>query len=429
MARVPEVLVVDQDPQARFEVKRLVRQIQLTVAGEAAFGTEAVSLASDTQPDVVICGMSKPSERSLQTIEALLDVLPETPIIAYGWQDDVETVRQAMLAGARNFFVMPIEAERLLDSVRSVLEQEERKRLRLSGQTKTLGPRGLTIAIFGAKGGVGKSTIATNLGVALGSTLGQSVVLVDADNSFGDVAAMLDLKPERSIVDLARDVDAVERGNITDYLTRHESGLWVLPAPRESLLWRSLMPDRFRKVVSLLTRRFDVVLIDTAGVLNDLSLAALEEANMVLWITSSDFSSINNSLIGLETLQQLSYPEARIRLMLNIISSDDGVRPSKVEAVLGREFFWHVPYDRQVRLAGQVGRPAVLSDPDCRGAKSIIDLAGVLMGSGPKPAASKSASWRSKLFSRQNGQTKPNGEAKQNGEAASASATPSEGRP
>ena len=399
MARVPEVLVVDQDPQARFELKRLVKQIQLTVAGEAAFGTEAVSAASDVQPDVIICGMSKPSDRSLQTIEALLDVLPETPIIAYGWNDNVETVRQAMLAGARNYFVMPVESEKLLEAIRSVLEHEERKRLRLSGQTKSMGPRGLTISIFGAKGGVGKSTIATNLAVALASRLGQSVALVDADNSFGDVAAMLDIKPDRSIIELVRDVDSVERGAVTDYLARHESGLWVLAAPRESLLWRNVTPDGFRKVINLLTRRFDVVLIDTAGVLGDLPLAALEEANMVLWVTSSDFSSINNSIIGLETLQQLSYPDARVRLMLNIISAEDGVRPSKVESVLGREFFWHVPYDRQIRLAGQVGRPAVLSSPDCRGARSIIELAEALMGTGPKPVA-KPTSWRKKLFTK-----------------------------
>ena len=71
---------------------------------------------------------------------------------------------------------------------------------------------------------------------------------------------------------------------------------------------------------------------------------------------SSDFSSINNSLIGLETLQQLSYPETRIRLMLNIISSEDGIRPAKIEAVLNRQFFWSIPYDRQVRLGGDCAR-------------------------------------------------------------------------
>jgi pilus assembly protein CpaE len=399
MARVPEVLVVDQDPQARFEVKRLVKQAQLVVAGEASLGTEAVTVATETTPDVIVCGVNNPPERSLQTIESLLDVLPETPVIAYGWTDDVEIVRQAVLAGARDYLVMPVDNERILDSVRSVLESEEKKRLRQTGRSRGLGPRGLTIAVFAAKGGVGKTTVVTNVGVALSSFLKQSVVLVDGDNSFGDVAAMLDLKPERTVVDLIRDIETVDRNNIHEYLLQHESGLWVLPAPRESLLWRSVTPDRFRKVLTTLARRFDVVLVDTAGVLNDLSLASLEEANMVLWITSSDFSSINNSLIGLETLQQLSYPESRVRLMLNVTHSDDGVRPAKIEDVLGRRFFWHVPYDRQVRLGGQVGRPAVLSDPGSRGAKSLHELARALMGVGNGKANQKSTSWLS-LFSK-----------------------------
>lgn len=399
MARVPEVLVVDQDPQARFEVKRLVKQAQLVVAGEASLGTEAVTVATEATPDVIVCGVNNPPERSLQTIESLLDVLPETPVIAYGWTDDVQIVRQAVLSGARDYLVMPVDSERILESVRSVLESEEKKRLRQSGQSRGLGPRGLTIAVFAAKGGVGKTTVATNLGVALSSSLKQSAVLVDGDNSFGDVAAMLDLKPERSVVDLIRDIETVDRNNIHEYLLQHESGLWVLPAPRESLLWRSVTPDRFRKVLTTLARRFDVVLVDTAGVLNDLSLAALEEANMVLWITSSDFSSINNSLIGLETLQQLSYPESRIRLMLNVTHSDDGVRFAKIEDVLGRRFFWQIPYDRQVRLGGQVGRPAVLSDPGSRGAKSLHELARALMGVGNGKANRKQTSWLN-LFSR-----------------------------
>jgi len=384
MARVPEVLVVDQDPQARYEVKQLAKHAQLTVAGEAAFGTEAISLAAEVKPDVVVCGISKPPERSLQTIEALLDLLPETPIVAYSWRDDAEVVRKAMMAGARDFFVMPAESERVLESIRGVLEAEERKRMRISGQAKALGPKGLIVCVFGAKGGIGKSTVATNLGVVLSSDLSHSVVLVDGDNNFGDAASMLDLRPEQNIMDLIRDVDTVERSAITDYLTQHESGLWVLPAPRDCLQWRTVTPDRFRKVITLLARRFDVVLVDTAGALGDIPLAALEEANMVLWLTSSDFSSINNSLIALETLQQLSYPESRIRLMLNVTSIDDGVRPSKIEEVLGRQFFWLIPYDRQLRLGGQIGKPVVTTHRDSRGAQSIIQLGQALMGVGPK---------------------------------------------
>jgi pilus assembly protein CpaE len=181
------------------------------------------------------------------------------------------------------------------------------------------------------------------------------------------------------------------------YLTQHESGLWVLPAPREVLQWRSVSPEHFRKVIALMARRFDVVLVDSAGALGDLSLAGLEEANMVLWLTSSDFSSISNSLIALETLQQLSYPDARVRLMLNVTSADDGVRPAKIEEVLNRQFFWLIPYDRQIRLGSQIGKPAVSTHRESRGAQSIIQLAQALMGIAPQPVQKTSSPLR-RLF-------------------------------
>ncbi|HEY5638769.1 MAG TPA: AAA family ATPase [Dehalococcoidia bacterium] len=385
MARVPEVLVVDQDPQGRFEVKQLVKQAQLGFAGEAGFGTEAVSLASEVTPDVIFCGMSSPPERSLRTIEALLDVLPETPVIAYARKEEVEVVRQSMLAGARDFLIVPASVERLIESIQSVLESEERKRLRLSGQSKGLGPKGLVVTVFGAKGGVGKTTVATNLGVALAANLGQSVALVDGDNSFGDVADMLELSAERSIVDVVGDLETLERGNVAECLQEHESGLWVLPAPRDAMQWRNVTPENLRAIVNLLSRRFDIILIDTAAMLSDLSLAALDEASMVLWVTSTDFSSINNSMAGLESLRQMSYPEGRIRLVMNVNSSEDGVRPAKIEEVLKREFFWSIPYDNRVRVGSQIGKPAILASPDSPGSKSLLQLAQAVTGNGAAP--------------------------------------------
>ncbi|MEO7667284.1 MAG: hypothetical protein ABIU97_09680, partial [Dehalococcoidia bacterium] len=96
-----------------------------------------------------------------------------------------------------------------------------------------------------------------------------------------------------------------------------------------------------------------------------------------------DFSSINNSLLGLEALQQMSYPESRIRLVLNVNSPDDGVRPAKIEEVLKRKFFWSIPYDKQVRMGAQVGNPAVIASPDSTGAKALLQLAQAVTGSSP----------------------------------------------
>jgi pilus assembly protein CpaE len=218
---------------------------------------------------------------------------------------------------------------------------------------------------------------------------------MDADSSFGDVADMLELPPERSIIDVIRDIETLERGNIVECLQKHDSGLWVLPAPRDALQWRSVAPGKLRETVHLLASRFDIVLIDTAAMLSDLTLAALEEANMVLWVTSTDFSSINNSLAGLESLRQISYPDGRIRLVLNVTSPDEGVRPAKIEEVLKREFFWTVPYDNRVRVGTQVGKPAILASPDSPGSKALLQLAQAVTGSGPKPGEpkSKEKSW------------------------------------
>jgi MinD-like ATPase involved in chromosome partitioning or flagellar assembly len=154
----------------------------------------------------------------------------------------------------------------------------------------------------------------------------------------------------------------------------------VLSAPRQSLLWREVTPDKLRVAIDLLARQFDIVLIDTAANLGDVSLAALREASMVLWLTSSDFSSINNSLLGLEALQQMQYPDSRIRLILNITSADDSVRASKIEEVLKRKFFWTVPYDKQIRIGSQIGTPAILSAPESSGSRAIASLAEAVTG-------------------------------------------------
>lgn len=384
MAKIPEVLIIDQDGQARYEVKRLVKQSHFTVRGEAGFGTEAVSLALELKPDVVLCGMAEPVARSLQTVDSLLNALPETPIIVYSSSRDIELARQAMLAGARDFLTMPAGREDITRSIVAVLEAEERRRMRVTGQTSSWGARGSIITLFGAKGGVGKTTIAVNLAVALARETTQSVVLIDGDSGFGDVASMLDLPPERSLTDLVRDVAKVTRETLPKYLARHSSGLAVLAAPPQTLGWREVSPDDFRRVLELLSKSHDVVVVDTAGLLNEITLAALEAASLILWVVTTEFASVKDSLRALDALKSLSIPEERIRVMINDIAMLDGVRPQTIEEVLQREAFWQIPFDKKVRYGSQVGEPAVIGNPKAPGARSLVDLAKTVAGVKPQ---------------------------------------------
>jgi len=383
MAKIPAVLVVDQDAKARYDVKRLVKQSHFSIAGDAGFGTDAVSLAVELEPDVVLLGMTNPVVRSLQTVESLLNTLPETPVIVYSSSPDIELARRAMLAGARDFLTMPASAEEVGKSIVAVLESEERRQMRLRGQTAGWGPQGSVITIFGAKGGVGKTTVAVNLAVALREETGQAVALVDGDNGFGDVSGMLDLTPERSIVDLTRDLSKVTRETLPKYLTQHGSGLSVLAAPLQTMSWRSVKPEDFRKAIDLISKSHDIVVVDTAGMLNEITVAALESASLVLWVVTTEYASVRDSLRAMEALRSMSYPEERIRVMVNDLATRDGVRARTIEEALGHEVFWQVPFDQRVRQSSQIGEPAVLRYPSAPGARNLADLARTVVGIRP----------------------------------------------
>ncbi len=383
MAKIPAVLVIDQDAKARYELKKAIKQSNFVIAGEAGFGTEAVSTAVELKPDVVLLGMREPVVRSMQTVESLLNALPETPVIVYSSSRDIDLARRAMLAGARDYLTMPASTDEVGRSIVSVLESEERRQMRLRGQTAAWGPQGSVIAVFGAKGGVGKTTVAVNLAAALVQETGQSIVLVDGDNGFGDVCGMLDMQPERSIVDLARDLSKVTRDTLPKYLMQHSSGLNVLAAPSQTMDWRSIKPDDFRKIMELLSKSHDIVVIDTAGILNDLTLAALQAASLVLWVVTTEFASVRDSLRALEALRSASYPEDRVRVITNDLATRDGVRTTTIEEVMGHEVFWKVPFDQKVRRDSQIGEPAVLKHPLTAGARNLTDLARTVVGIKP----------------------------------------------
>jgi pilus assembly protein CpaE len=382
MARTPSALIVDTDVQARFEAKQVVRASGLTMAGECGFGMEAASTASELQPDVILVGVAEPMERPLQTIESLQTFLPETPILVYSATKELETVRKAMMAGAKDFLAKPIKPETLKNSVLSALLAEEKKRMRQMGQIPSSATAGTIVTIFGAKGGIGKSTVATNLAVSMAQMERSSVCLVDLDNGFADVADMLDMKPERTLFDLVRDLDMIEREDIARYVTRHSLTDLDLMAGPSLLDWRKLHRDDVRRAIELLARNYDTVILDTCGTLNELTEMAVEVATIVLWVTTTEYASVKDSLEAMRILRMLSFSPERIRIVMNAVSTDDAVGAAVVQDALQRDVFWTVPYDKKVRQSTHLGQPAVITAPNSAGAKSLADLARAIVGGG-----------------------------------------------
>jgi pilus assembly protein CpaE len=360
-------------------MKQVLRATGFTFAGESDFGQEALSLATDVRPDVMVVALNEPMERALQTIESLLALLPETPVIAYSQSRDIEAARNAMLAGVRDFLPMPVKPETLRDSIIKSMAAEENRRLRQEGHAGAPPTAGTIITVFGAKGGIGKSTVATNLAVSLAQQ-GTSTVIVDLDTGFGDVTAMLNVTAERHLGDLVRDVDGVDRNELRQYVALHEaSGLDVLASP-PVLEWRGIATDDLRRMIELLARYYDKVVLDTSGSITDVSEVALDVATIVLWVTTTEFTSVRDSIDAMKALEALSLPKERTRILVNSVSADDNVRPKTMQEVLGRDVFWQVPYDKRVRQGTHFGQPISIAAPGSVAAKSFADLATVISG-------------------------------------------------
>ncbi len=380
MPRNLEVVVVDPDVNSRADTTRALTIGRFTVCGEAAYGIDAVSMAREKNPDVIVLSIEEPVARAIQTMGSLADALPDTPIVVYSSQSDAASVRRAMVSGARDYLVKPPRPEELARAIYGVLEQEERRRSRVMGETAATAARGTVVTVFGAKGGIGKTTISTNLAAALAKNSNSSVAIVDMDTRFGDVAIMMDVVVEFSIADVGRNIDTVDRESIRDYLVRHGSGVDILPAPLHPTEWGALHRQHISKVIDLLSQTHDYVVVDTPGAFNELVATALEAANIILLVTSMDIASIKDTALALEMLRAASVSEDKVKLIINHSTASNSLRPEDVERVLDYVVFWRIPYDVAVSNSNQLGQPIVLAKPYARASRAITDIAYALAG-------------------------------------------------
>jgi pilus assembly protein CpaE len=385
MARTPECVVIDPDPGSRADSKRALTLAHFTVVGEAGYGIEAVTVANENTPDIFLISVEEPVARALETMEALGDAVPDVPILAYSALADAASVRRAMVAGARDYLIRPLRPEDLSRAIDGVMEHEEKRRLRSSsGERRETVAHGTIITIFGAKGGIGKTTISTNLATALVRGTGSTVTLVDMDTRFGDVAIMMDVAVEQSIADLARHVDEMDRDTVRDYLVRHHSGVMILPAPLHPTEWRNVTPAQITKIIDLLAQTYDYVVVDTPGTFNEIVAATLEAASIILLVTSMDIASIKDTALALEMLQSASVSEDKVKLMINHSTAANTLREEDVERVLEYKVFWRIPHDLNVATSTQLGQPVIITKPFARVSCSIIDLASALSGTTPE---------------------------------------------
>ena len=237
------------------------------------------------------------------------------------------------------------------------------------------------VAVFSPKGGAGRTTIATNLALALRKETGARVCLVDANLQFGDVGVLLNLNPKnRSIM------DAVERGEpdgdvIDSVVVDHSTGIRVLLAPPSPEGADLVTPQYLRKIVDHLRGTHDYVVVDLPAALNDHSLAVMDAADMILVLSALEITTIKNVRLFLEVADQLEYDRGKIRLVINRADAAQGIRIGDVEASIRRPIDGSIVSDgRLAVLAVNRGVPFVVSHPEGALSRDIFKLARTLAG-------------------------------------------------
>jgi pilus assembly protein CpaE len=329
---------------------------------------------------VVVFGPSYAADHGLAQIEVFTRARPEIGAILVVEQLSTQNLQQALRAGVRDVVSSPADASQLAESVERVAETLTPTAAR-RGAAKPGGEPaggGRVITVFSTKGGSGKSVIASNLAVTLAKRSAGPVVLVDADLQFGDIAVMLKLTPQHTIVDAVTSMDRLDANLLQQLLIKHgPSGVLVLPAPLEPAFADQVSAADVTKIIHLLRSMAEYVVIDTPAQFNDVVLNLLEETDDILLVAGMDIPNIKNVKLGLQTLRLLNIPMAKLRLVLNRANSKVKLDVSEVEKALTIRADALLPSDIVVPQSVNKGVPAVLDSPKSGVARALDQLAGL----------------------------------------------------
>ncbi len=258
------------------------------------------------------------------------------------------------------------------------------------------GRQGTVVTVFSPKGGTGKTAIATNLAAAVAKFEAKKTLLVDLDLQFGDAAIMLGVEPEKTIFDLVVAPGELDSEKLAGYVTHHPCGLEILPAPLRPEDAELVTEAKLARLLEVARESYDVIVVDTSPFFHGPMLATLDRTDELFLLCGLDVPTLKNVKLALQTLEMLSFPRDRIKIVLNRANSKVGMKPSEVDDALGMKVQHLVPSDRVVPLSVNRGKPAVLAEESADFSKALRVLAKAVT---PKPADPKQA--RKRMFSKQ----------------------------
>lgn len=383
------VLIVDDIAETRDNLKRLLHfDTSIEVIAEARTGREAIDLANQQKPDVILMDINMPDMDGITATEAIRKKVPFTQVVILSVQSDPNYMRRAMLVGARDFLTKPPMIDELTSAIRraGAMAHDERQKS-TSGFTTIPGPNGTPVAtpmigkkgkvivIYSPKGGTGRTTIATNLAIAFQSA--EKTCLVDGSLQFGDVAVFLNEQGKNTILDLAPRVDELDPDIVQEVMVSHAtSGLHILAAPPRPEYSEEVDGEQFSKLLQYLRQIYAYIVVDTTSYLTETVQSALDIADLIILLTTQDIPAIKSINLFLGISDATGINRKRILFVMNRYDKRIAITPEKVGESLRQEISLAIPLEeRIVPVSINKGVPFIIDQKASPIARSIFSLA------------------------------------------------------
>lgn len=367
------MLVSKQDSVLRTLRQMIGTDPELEPAAEASGGDAALEKVENTAPDVLVINSSDADTDAINLAERVILRKPRTFVILLAEKLTLEILQNANAAGCHNILPFPADPKELCGFIHRVYNAESGRIAALSSNERVTWSSKV-ITVYGAKGGLGKTTIATNLAIKLAEQ-NKKVAILDLDLQFGDVHIFMDADPKETIADLMQDMASPTIDSIRSYMSIHPSGVHILCAPKSPEYADMISGDRIQSLLSLLRSYYDYVIIDTGANFADSTLSALEASTTILFVTGLDISILKNSKVAMTILESLGLKK-KVRVIINRAVEINSITIADVQRIVDAPILARIPSDYMVAVAAlNQGQPFVQSAPKAKLSLAISDVA------------------------------------------------------
>jgi pilus assembly protein CpaE len=366
-----------RDPNLRKQFEAILRSVE---------GFDIQKPDDTHRPDLLIFELSDTPDKEFQAVNALLNADELGEVFFAAEHSDPSVLLRAIQIGAREFFTLPIDEEEI---GRALGRFKKRWKPKVEEEPEP-GKIGHIINVIGSKGGTGTTTVAVNLAVSLAESKGApSVALIDMNLLFGEIPLFLGIKPSYHWGEITKNITRLDNTFLKNILSLGASGVYVLPSPAYLDRYISATPEVMERLLSVMSRMFDFVVIDGGQSVDNIALKILEKSHTVLLVSVLSVPCLSNTNKLLKSFSDLGYPKKeRINVIINRYIKNVDISIEDAETAIGNKIFWRIDNDYQATMSAiNKGQSLTQCAPRASITKNFKEMAETLLQPDSQPVS------------------------------------------